>query len=152
MNHNLFIGIFCLIIASYTDIKNREVPDCLTYALIFLSFIISIFLNYILQAIITFILTYLLGYFLYRKKVWGGGDSKMLMGIITLNANNLNFIMDFWLNLIIIGIIFYIAWHLIKNIVEHNKTMPFIPAFLAAYLFTFFSGNFVNLILNTFFI
>src|SRR3989338_201636 len=74
--------------ASYTDFKTREVPDWLNFSLVAsgigINLIFSlVFLDfsYIANSLLGFGLFFLLGMLMFYTGQWGGGDSKMLMGL-----------------------------------------------------------------------
>jgi Flp pilus assembly protein protease CpaA len=93
------IAIIFIIIGSITDMRTREVPDWLNYAFIFTAFaanlIYSVILNnysFVLNSLVGFVFGFLLALILFYTGQWGGGDSKMLIGIFTfigLNAKHL---------------------------------------------------------------
>lgn len=77
-----------LIVGSLTDLRTREVPDWVNYGLVFAGFgvrlIYSVFewdLSFIIEGIIGFGIFYGLAMILFYTGQWGGGDSKMLMGL-----------------------------------------------------------------------
>ena len=81
-------GLIGLLIATMTDIKTREVPDWLSYSLIVIGLgvrlIYSLFewnFSYVLFGFIGFGIFFLIALFMYYTKQWGGGDSKLLMGL-----------------------------------------------------------------------
>ena len=91
------LALVFLVVASYTDLKKREVPDWLNYGLIFsglgLRFIFSfeggwgIFLN----GLAGFLVCLGIAYLFYYTNQWGGGDSKLLMGMGAVIGLGLNF-------------------------------------------------------------
>ena len=76
-----------LLIASYVDLKKREVPDWLSYGFLFAIFgiraIVSIHQGWsvLLSGILGFLLLLGIGYLFYKTSQWGGGDAKLLMGM-----------------------------------------------------------------------
>ena len=113
------ITIIFLIIATICDIKTHEIPDYLTYSLIFTGLIIKLVyslltnnFSLILYGIVGLAAMYLVGSSLYYTKQWGGGDTKLLMGLgITITSpefikTNLPFLLILFLNIIIIGAIY----------------------------------------------
>src|SRR3989344_5425440 len=111
----IILTIITLLIASYTDIKTREIPDWLNYALLFSALgirtIFSINHGYqiLLSGILGLAVCFLIANLFYFTKQWGGGDSKLLMSIgaiigisypLTIQSLNLFF---FFLLLLIIG-------------------------------------------------
>ncbi|MBT4539901.1 prepilin peptidase [Candidatus Woesearchaeota archaeon] len=89
MNTIIFtIGLIALLIGSFTDLKKREVPDWVNFGLMFIGIGVSLLFsiisgNYfiILGSIIGLTLMYALGSLMFYTGQWGGGDSKMLMGL-----------------------------------------------------------------------
>jgi len=84
----LGVIILWLISATIFDIKTKEVPNWLTFSLIIIAlciFIIkSIFekdISYILNSLTSFGIFLIIGNIMYYTNQWGGGDSKLLMGL-----------------------------------------------------------------------
>src|SRR3989344_1966378 len=81
------LAFICLLIASYTDILEREVPDWLNYGLIFAAlgiravFAVDQGWSVILSGILGFGVCFLIACFFYYTHQWGGGDGKLLMGM-----------------------------------------------------------------------
>lgn len=82
--------IFCFI-ASYYDIKQGIIPDRISLFLIIFglssNFILSLITNnfkHILASAISSYLTYIVCYLLWKLKIWGGGDVKLLSGIASI--------------------------------------------------------------------
>jgi len=116
------ITLCVLGIASWTDIKTREVPDWVDYGLLFAAFgIRTIFSfsegwNILISGIIGFIICFGVACFLYYTHQWGGGDSKLLMGIgavigITYPFNSTSFtLVWFFIALLFIGAVYGLIW------------------------------------------
>jgi len=115
--------LFCfaaLVIASLSDIKTREVPDWLSFALIFTGFgfrlLYSIITNdytYLLDGLIGFLVLFVIALLMFYSGQWGGGDSKMIMGIgalIGLRLNYDDFLISFLINTLIIGGLYGLCW------------------------------------------
>ncbi|MFP4523159.1 MAG: prepilin peptidase [Candidatus Woesearchaeota archaeon] len=82
------ISGLALLVATYVDIKKREVPDSLTYILIsigiFMAILSSIFsFSWIplIASLTGLFIAYCIGAVFYYGGQWGGGDAKMLMGL-----------------------------------------------------------------------
>lgn len=82
------ISGLALVIATYVDIKKREVPDSLTYVLIalgiFMATLSSIFSwsgAPLVASLTGLFIAYCIGALFYYGGQWGGGDAKMLMGL-----------------------------------------------------------------------
>src|SRR3989338_395931 len=116
------ITLLVLLISSYTDIKTREVPDWLSYAFlttaIGLRLIFSIEYGYsiLLSGILGFLICFLLAHLLYYTRQWGGGDSKILMGMgasigITYPFTPASFhLLLFFIFLLFVGAIYGLIW------------------------------------------
>tara|TARA_Y100000310_G_scaffold339204_1_gene431167 strand:+ start:795 stop:1625 length:831 start_codon:yes stop_codon:yes gene_type:complete len=83
----IILTLAVLLIASYFDIKTREIPDTLSYGYIVsvlgirLIYSLQTDFSYFLYGLIGFVVFFLLGLVMYYLKQWGGGDSKLFMGI-----------------------------------------------------------------------
>ncbi len=84
----LGMAFIAIVIGTLTDIKKREVPDWISYFLIFFSIgariLYSIQLkdfSIILQGVYGLILFSSIAYAMYYAGQWGGGDAKLLMGL-----------------------------------------------------------------------
>ena len=129
------VCLFGLLVGSYTDLKTREVPDWVNYGLIFtglgLNLIFSVVYNdyrYIMYSGIGLLLFIGFGYMMYYAGQWGGGDSKMLMGLGSLLGFKLsfsdNFLFDFFLNILIVGAAYGIMWTLFLVAFKFKKFRP----------------------------
>ena len=123
----IIIAIIVLLFACITDLKIKEVPDWLSYGLIFSAFsirlIASITYNnylYFIYAIIGFSAMFILGTLFYYTRQWGGGDTKLLMGLGVVFAskpyftpdNKIPFLAILLFNILIIGAFYGIIWSL----------------------------------------
>ena len=118
------ISFIALLAGSITDLKTREVPDWLNYGLI----LSGIGLNLLFSAIYSnpsFILNSILGltilfgvaYIMFYAGQWGGGDSKMIMGLgamlgIDLSFKSEQFITGFLINALFAGALYGLLWSL----------------------------------------
>jgi len=82
------IAFLVLLIASYTDLKTREVPDWVNFGLIGIGFgvnllfsIIFFKINFIIASVVGFAVFFALAWIMFYTGQWGGGDSKILMGL-----------------------------------------------------------------------
>jgi Flp pilus assembly protein protease CpaA len=81
------IALAALLIASYTDIKTREVPDWISYGLIFASLGLRAIFAFtegviiFLTGVFGFAIFFILALLFYHTNQWGGGDAKLLMGM-----------------------------------------------------------------------
>ena len=133
------IAFVALAIGSITDIKTREVPDWLNFSLIFaglgiraLYSVITFDWMYLVYGIIGFIALVISAYVMFYAGQWGGGDSKMLMGLgaifgLGFTLKPFPLIGIFLINAIIIGA-FYGLFYSIGLAIKNRK--KFLKAFL----------------------
>ena len=83
----LLIVLFTFLIASFEDIKKREVYDYINFAFAFIIIIIAVFDSIQLSSIeplkyvgFGLLIGFLLGSALFYSGIWGGGDAKFLIG------------------------------------------------------------------------
>ena len=88
LNILYMLAFLALAIGSYTDFKKREVPDWISYSLIFsalgVRLLYSLFSkdsSFIVDGISGFIVLFAIANLLYYLRQWGGGDAKISMGI-----------------------------------------------------------------------
>ena len=131
-----FIGFIVLLAGSYTDFKTREVPDWVNFGLIGMGFgfnllfsIIYWKINFILASIIGFGIFFALAWLMFYFGQWGGGDSKMLMGLGALFGIDIFskgfaglsimqffpiilqlFLVGFLINALLVGALYGILW------------------------------------------
>ncbi len=127
----LLVGFTGLLVGSITDIRKREVPDWLNYSLIFAGLGIRLlhaissgewmFFVYGLIGFGTFLAV---AYAMFYTGQWGGGDSKLLMGMGALFATyptslisyfhpqlfGIPFLVTFWVNLLMVGAVYGLLW------------------------------------------
>lgn len=127
------IILIFLAFASYSDLKTREVPDLLNFSLIAVAIAIRIIatavtsdINYIIEGLSGLIIMIALGYLMFYAGQWGGGDSKMLMGIgaalgIPLSIQKLPILLIFLINLLFMGAIYGLLYSIILAIKNHKK-------------------------------
>lgn len=89
------VSAVALLIATFTDLKKRIVPNKLTYSIIVLGLALHIGYavlknNYLIgiYCIIATIYAFLFSLLLYKIGVWAGGDVKLFTGIAALNPIN----------------------------------------------------------------
>ena len=129
----LTITFIALLIGSMTDIRTREVPDWLNYSLIFLGLglrttysTITNDWNFLLEGIIGLAAFFTLAMIMFYTGQWGGGDSKMMMGIGALvgmgySFDHLPLLILFLVNLMIIGAAYGLVWSLALAITRWKK-------------------------------
>ncbi len=127
--------IICLIIGSYTDFKKREVPDYISYGMIFVGIgirlIHSVFVNdfsFLFQGIFGLAICFIIALVMYYSGQWGGGDSKVMMGIgaflglpLRFDFLNLPDLMIFFINLLIVGGVYGFIFTLLMGLKDAKK-------------------------------
>jgi len=101
------LALAALIIGSITDIKKREVPDWINYSLIACGFgfnlIYSVILwdfSYIINSSIGFFIFLIFALIMFYSGQWGGGDSKLLMGLGSAFGINFLFFKMLYFNIL----------------------------------------------------
>ena len=161
-----FIALF---IGSITDLKTREVPDWVNYGLIISGVGLNLLFSavysdssFIINSIIGLAIFFGIAYIMFYAGQWGGGDSKMIMGLgamigIDVSFQGPQFLLGFFINALFIGAIYGLFWSIYlaaknkkkffmefrkillqKNIVRLKK---FMIAFLALLSVAFFLIN-----------
>jgi Flp pilus assembly protein protease CpaA len=120
------VGLTGLIVATIVDIKKREVPDWISYSMICSGFALrlinSITTNdwlYSLYGLVGFAAMFGIGMFMYYAKQWGGGDTKLIMalGVIFATVGNRQyFLIDLFINLLVIGAAYGIVFGIFLSI------------------------------------
>ncbi len=121
----IIVSLITLIFASISDIKIKEVPDWLSYGLISTGLTIRllhslIFQNYsyFLYGLLGFASMFIIGEILYKTKMWGGGDAKLLMGLgsslattpFYLQTSKIPFLLILFTSILISGVVYGILW------------------------------------------
>jgi len=126
------IAFAALLIGSWTDIKVREVPDWLNFGLIFAGIGIRLLYSaitfewmFLVNGLIGLGVFIAVAYIMFYAGLWGGGDSKMLMGLgaligLPLTLKPFPLLIVFFINVIIIGGI-YGLFYSIGLAVKHRK-------------------------------
>lgn len=126
-----------LLAGTYTDLRTREVPDWLNYGLIFTGFAAALAFSYIyseysilISSIIGFGALFLIAVLMYYTGQWGGGDSKMIMGLGALvgipfsafkDPYPLPFLGDFIIYTIICGAVYGLIWSSVLAVIHRKK-------------------------------
>jgi len=116
------VSFIAILIGSITDLKTREVPDWLNYGLVFsglgLNLLFSaIYSNssFIVNSIVGLAIFFGIAYIMFYTGQWGGGDSKILMGLgamigIDVSFKTPQFLAWFFINALVIGAIYGLFW------------------------------------------
>lgn len=133
---NTIIILLGLLIGTITDLKTREVPDFLNFSLIasgiFLAIIASLLdasFTPLLHALLGLAIGTIIGYIMFYTGQWGGGDSKMIMGLGALigmplfsSISTIPTLPIFVLNIILVGAVYGLAW-VLYNAIRHYKKL-----------------------------
>ena len=127
-----------LLVATYTDIKTRTIPNIVAILIFMFGLMIKSF--YLTPAIIFFvfmiILTVILEQFL-NLKIIGGGDIKILSSLIFVFGSHISIILFCTL----IPILFYYIYIKVKKI--NNNTVPLMPFLTIGYFLYVIGGIYV---------
>jgi len=126
------IGFLVLLIGSYTDIKTREVPDWVNFGLISMGFGINLLfsaiywkIDFIVASVAGFAVFFIITSIMFYAGQWGGGDSKILMGLgamIGIDFFSGNFFLAWFLiNALIVGALYGILWSIVSIINNKEK-------------------------------
>lgn len=98
----LLLLLVFFVLASYEDIKKREVYDYLNFSLVFIFLVIGIFdslisssIEPIKYVIFGLLIGFFLGSLLYYIGIWGGGDAKFMLGFGASSYYIINFVSSF---------------------------------------------------------
>ena len=135
----VIVGLFALLAASISDIKKREVPDWISYSLIFTGFALRFMhsfvyqeWNYFYYGLLGFAITFIIGNLMFRARQWGGGDTKLVMGVgivfatrpSFLQAHDIPFLVMMLVNILFIGAIYGIIYSIVLAIKNWKKFKP----------------------------
>ena len=127
------LTLLALAVASYCDLKTREVPDWLNYGLIVAALGTRVIFSFqdnwwvLLSGILGFLACFALACIFYYTNQWGGGDSKLLMGLgavigitLPLGTDSLN-LFYFFIATISLGAVYGLIWMIVLAL-THRKT------------------------------
>ncbi|MFC1768358.1 prepilin peptidase [Nanoarchaeota archaeon] len=125
------IAFIVLLLASISDLKTREVPDSLNFGLIgigigvnLLFSIIHFDYGYILHSLIGIIVFLILSFLMYYTGQWGGGDSKLLIGLgalFGLQYSMETFMFSFIVSLLLVGAVYGIFWSIMLGVKNYRN-------------------------------
>jgi len=116
------LSFIVLLIGSITDLKTREVPDWINYGLISagigLNLLFSIIYqtpSFIINSLIGLLIFFGVAYLMFYTGQWGGGDSKMIMGLgaaigINVGSFSSEFLFGFLINILFAGALYGLLW------------------------------------------
>src|SRR3989338_1507630 len=127
------LAFAALFVGSVTDLKTREVPDWVNYGLVIsgaaLNALFSvIYMNpaFIVSSLSGLLVFFGIAYLMFYAGQWGGGDSKMLMGLgaaigIDLSFKSQQFLFGFFINALLAGAIYGLLWSIILAVKNRKK-------------------------------
>ena len=136
---DLILGITAIIAlgaASYTDLKQREVPDWISYGLLIAAFAIRILFsfseswNLLWSGLLGFAVCFCLASLLYYTNQWGGGDSKLLMAMgaiigLTFPFEKQSFLLPlFIVLLLVVGAVYGMFWIIGLALAKKKEFFP----------------------------
>jgi len=136
MIYTILIGIALLILAigSYTDFRTREVPDWVNFSGIAMGIGIRLIYsvsssdwNIMVEGLLGFGIFFVIALVMFYLGQWGGGDSKMLMGLGALLGFQYrpdSLLIAFFLNLLIVGAVYGIVWSIVLGVKHRKKLIP----------------------------
>ena len=116
------LSFIALFIGTITDLKTREVPDWVNYGLVIsgigLNLLFSVIYSnpsFIINSILGLAIFFGISYIMFYAGQWGGGDSKMLMGLgamigIDVGFKSQQFLLGFFINALFIGAVYGLLW------------------------------------------
>jgi len=126
------IVLFFLIFASYNDIKTKEVPDYLNYSLVFFGLIFNLILSidnltysYIVNSLFGLFVFWIIASIMYYSGQWGGGDSKLLIGISSViglrPTFDFQFMYLFLFSIFLVGAFYGFFWTVVVALKHYKK-------------------------------
>ncbi len=128
------VVLVALIYGTVSDLKTREVPDWLNYSLVASGLGLSAIVSLIEGAWqpITFsvaglAVSYGLGALMFYTGQWGGGDSKMIIGLGALlgldftSLSSVPFMVGFWINALFVGAFYGLIWSVVLAVLRFGK-------------------------------
>ncbi|MFH0752471.1 MAG: A24 family peptidase [archaeon] len=131
------IAVVWVLAACISDIKSKEVPDWLSYSLIALAlgvrFIYALTYSqwfFFLYGVAGLVIAFVVGALFYYSHIWGGGDSKLLMGLGAIFAtapffvtSSIPFFVVILTNILIFGAIYGLIWALVLFVINYKKVL-----------------------------
>ena len=127
------LSFIALLIGSITDLKTREVPDWLNYGLIISGISLNMLFSAIysdssfaINSIVGLLILFGIAYIMFYAGQWGGGDSKMLMGLgamigVDVGFEAPQFLAGFFINALFAGAIYVLSWSIFLAIKNKGK-------------------------------
>jgi len=129
----LSIAFVALVVATITDIKTREVPDWVNYSIIFSGIGLRLLYSaitsewiFLLEGLAGLALFVGLGFLMFYAAQWGGGDSKLLMGLgaligLKFSLHPVPLLLVFLFNLLIAGSFYGLIYSFVIAVINRKK-------------------------------
>jgi len=116
------ITLIGLIIATITDLKTREVPDWISYGLIAIGLGLNLLFSFVysnywffINSLAGFLMFFIIALIMFYAGQWGGGDSKVLMGLgaligLDVRFTKFPFLISFFINILLMGAFYGLMW------------------------------------------
>ncbi len=116
------VALIALIVATITDFKTREVPDWLSYGLIFVGVGLNLMFSFVywdywflVDSLVGLVIFLIFALIMFYTGQWGGGDSKVLMGLGALigfdvRFSGFPFLVTFFINILLVGAVYGLVW------------------------------------------
>ena len=134
------IALAALIAGSFQDLRKREVADWLNYGLIMSGLMINLIaatlygISFIISSVIGLVFASVIGLSMFYSGQWGGGDTKMLIGLGALigidysslasfNLFSIPFLINLIINIILAGSVYGLLWSAFLALRNRKKFM-----------------------------
>ena len=134
------VSFIALFIGSITDLKTREVPDWLNFGLIGSGIGLNLLFSaiysdtsFIINSLVGLAIFFGIAYVMFYAGQWGGGDSKILMGLgaaIGIDVGDIRhqFLPGFFINALFAGAIYGLLWSVFL-VFRNRKKFPAFGAY-----------------------
>lgn len=143
----MIIALTGSIIASYFDLRTKTIPNFLTFSMIFAG-LIFFSLKILIEKKWFFLIPTAFSYFfiwiLWRAGIWGGGDAKLVTGIILLGVSfsGIFFISYFFISIALVSLVHYFIFGMVEAFRRKSAK------FFTAILFIFISSSSTYLVMK----
>ena len=130
------VALIVLLVGSFTDFKTREVPDWVNYSAIVAGIGLRLLYSastydwgYLYRGLLGFGVFFVLALAMFYLGQWGGGDSKMLMGlgaIIGLDIAKNSLLFAFIVNVLLVGAVYGMVWGIVLAIKHRKKFISYV--------------------------
>ncbi len=108
------IALIASLIASFIDVRERKIPNLITFPLLAIGLLFSLFRDFLL--FIPLLISFSLLFLMWKISLIGGGDVKLLMGIFALLNEDFYSIISFLIILSIVLFFHFLFFGLIESL------------------------------------